>query len=595
MTLLQNDPITQLAFSVYENKGVFAALLGSGLSRSAEIPTGWEITLDLVRRVGEAQGVPEQSDWASWYRETTGLEPNYSALLEEIASSPDERRAILHRYIEPDEQDREEDRKTPTKAHRAIAHLVRVGYVRVIVTTNFDRLIENALREQGIEPTVVASADALAGAEPLTHSRCYVLKLHGDYKDARILNTDQELSIYPDAYNRLLDRIFDEHGLIICGWSGEWDHALRAAFLRAPNRRYPVYWAARGTLGSGAQELARHRAAKTIPINGANEFFHTLQQRVETLEQSQRQNPLSVELLVNSAKRYLAKPEHRIQLDELVAEETDRLLDQLDVDTFSVQVQWSKELFRARVQRYEAVTEPLARMMGVLGRWGDGKDFDVVLDVLRSLYQHAGQIGNGLTHWLHLRSYPAVLIFTAYGVGLTKAGRWDVLLRLFSSTLASEHREPQRVVSTLFIWSWAGGEQRLWQQLEGMDRHKTPLSDHLLEVMTYWRKSFTGADANFELLFERFELMGSLAAFQENDESQLEKAIEASAAGRDVLAWMPVGRAGWRSKGAQTLLQELEDDSRIVELLNAGFAKGSRRFLQLFAENFKLYARRMSW
>jgi hypothetical protein len=58
----------------------------------------------------------------------------------------------------------------------------------------------------------------------LTHSHCYVLKLHGDYKDARILNTDQELSAYPDGYNRLLDRIFDEHGLIICGWSGEWDH-----------------------------------------------------------------------------------------------------------------------------------------------------------------------------------------------------------------------------------------------------------------------------------------------------------------------------------------------------------------------------------
>lgn len=595
MTLLRNDPITQLAFSVYENKGVFAVLLGSGLSRSAEIPTGWEITLDLVRRVAAAQGVPEQSDWAKWYREKTGQEPNYSVLLEEIASSPDERRAILHRYIEPDEQDREEGRKTPTKAHHAIAHLVRTGHVRVIVTTNFDRLMENALREQGIEPTVVASADALAGAEPLTHSRCYVLKLHGDYKDARILNTDQELSAYPDGYNRLLDRIFDEHGLIICGWSGEWDHALRAAFLRSPNRRYPVYWAARGTLGSGAQELATHRAARTIAISGADEFFQTLQQRVETLEQSQRQNPRSVELLVSSAKRYLAKPEHRIQLDELFAQETDRLLNQLDGDTFSAQGQWSQESFRARVRLYESTTEPLARMVGVLGRWGDGKDFDVVLDVLRSLYHHAGKISNGLTAWLNLRTYPAVLIFTAYGIGLTKAARWDTLLKLFSSALVAEHREPQRIVSTLFLWSWAGGEQQLWQQLEGMDRHKTPLSDHLLEVMTHWRKSFTGADANFELLFDRFELMGSLAAFHENDEAQLEKAVEASATRNDVLAWMPVGRAGWRSAGARTLLQELEDESRITEFLKAGFAKGSRRFLQLFVENFKLYARRMGW
>jgi hypothetical protein len=51
------DPLTQLAFSVYENKGVFALLLGSGLSRAASIPTGWEITLDLIRRVAVARGI----------------------------------------------------------------------------------------------------------------------------------------------------------------------------------------------------------------------------------------------------------------------------------------------------------------------------------------------------------------------------------------------------------------------------------------------------------------------------------------------------------------------------------------------------------
>lgn len=595
MTLLQNDPTTQLAFSVHENKGVFAILLGSGLSRSAEIPTGWEITLDLVRRVATAQGVEEQPDWAAWYREKTGQEPNYSTLLEEIASSPDERRAILHRYIEPDEHDREEGRKIPTKAHLAIAQLVRSGHIRVIITTNFDRLMENALREQSIEPTVVSSADALAGAEPLTHSRCYLLKLHGDYKDARILNTDQELSAYPESYNKLLDRIFDEHGLIVCGWSGEWDHALRAAFLRAPNRRYPVYWAARGALGSGASELAQHRQAKTLPITGADEFFQTLQQRVETLEQSQRQNPLSIELLVNSAKRYLAKPEYRIQLDELFAQETERLLTQLDGDAFTLQGNWSQEAFRSRVGLYESVTEPLARMAGVLGRWGDDKEFGLIMDVLRSLYHHGGKIVGGLTAFVNLRSYPAVLILTAYGIGLTKARRWRTLHQLFSATLALEHREPQRVVSTLFLWSWAGGEQQLWQNLEGLERHKTPLSDHLLEVMTEWRKSFVGVDGDFELLFERFETIGALVAFEENDEVRLEEAAKSVSARNDVLAWMPIGRAGWHSSSARVLLQELQDEAFALELLAAGYAKNSRRFIELFIQNFTIYASRMRW
>ena len=75
--LLQGHPLTQLAFAIHENNGVFAVLLGSGLSRSAEIPTGWEITLDLVRRVATAQGVEQQPDWAKWYKAKTGQEPNY--------------------------------------------------------------------------------------------------------------------------------------------------------------------------------------------------------------------------------------------------------------------------------------------------------------------------------------------------------------------------------------------------------------------------------------------------------------------------------------------------------------------------------------
>lgn len=238
---------------------------------------------DLVRRVALAQGIEEQSDWTAWYRDSTGEEPNNSSLLEALASSPEERRAILHSYIEPTPKDREEGKKVPTAAHRAIACLVEGGFIRVIVTTNFDRLMENALRERGIEPTVVSSVDALKGAEPLTHSACYILKLYGDYKDARILNTESELSGYPQQYDGLLDRILDEHGLIICGWSGEWDHALRAAFLRAPNRRYSVFWAARGSIGSGAQELVDHCAARIIPITDADSFFSTLHLQVETL------------------------------------------------------------------------------------------------------------------------------------------------------------------------------------------------------------------------------------------------------------------------------------------------------------------------
>lgn len=568
-------------------------MLGSGLSRAADIPTGWEITLDLIRRVALAQGIPEQSDWAAWYRETEGREPHYPGLLKALASSPEERRSILHSYIEPSDIDQQEGRKLPTPAHHAIAELVLGGYVGVIVTTNFDRLLENALRERGIEPTVVASVDALSGAQPMTHSTCYILKLHGDYLDARILNTDEELSAYPKKYNALLDRIFDEYGLIVCGWSGEWDHALRAGFLRASNRRYPVYWATRGAPRADAQELIRHRGARVITITDADHFFGALRERVETLALTRRQNPITIDLLVNTTKRYLGKAEFRIQLEELFSKETDRLLSTLDSAQFAPQGGWDQSVFRAYVGRYEAATEPLARMVGILGRWGDDSEFALVFDIIQSLYAQAEKIGSGLTVYLNVRSYPAVLLFTAYGLALTRARRWTTLHRLFDAAISRQYKESGRVVETLFLWGWDGSKDDTWKQIEGLEQRKTPLSDHLLKLFEEWGKSFLGIIADFELMFERYELLGSLAHLERNQKSDVQAELAVQA--RQAWTWMPVGRVGWHESNARKLLSEVDGDPMKTTLLNAGFAKGDPEFFDFFQENLKRIAGRMRW
>lgn len=592
MTLLENDLDTVLAFSVYENKGVFALLLGSGLSRAAEIPTGWEITIDLIRRIAAAQGVADQADWAAWYRSKTGLQPNYSALLEELGLSPEERRSILHSYIEPNEEDREKGRKVPTKAHYAIADLVRGGYVRVIITPNFDRLMENALRERGVEPTIIASVDGLKGAEPMTHSACYLLKLHGDYKDARIRNTDAELGAYPKQLCAVLDRVFDEYGLIVAGWSGDWDHALRAALLRAVNRRYSVFWAVRSKISDAAQGLIDHRRARVVRIADADGFFVGLQQRVETLARSRQQNPLSIDLLVSSAKRFLSKLEYRIQLDELVSEELQRVAARISGGDFAVNGPHSQTEFRTRVGLYEAACESLARVAGVLGRWGEGSELPLMLQTIRELYSLGAKERSGIVMWIGLRTYPAVLVMTAYGLALTRAQRWSALHQLLCATLIGENGT-SRLVDSLFLWGWAGGNDDYWKQLEGLERRHTPLSDHLCAVFAAWSTTFAGVSGDFELLFERYEMLCSLAALEAKPETELEAAL--AEMGNVDVVWMPTGRMGWDGSRRTQLFNELEDREFIDPLLAAGFGAKSRTFIALFVKNVQRIAARLSW
>lgn len=584
------DPLTALAFSIYENKGVYCLLLGSGVSRPSEIPTGWEITLDLVRRIAALRGITDEPDWAAWYKTTFGSEPKYSELLDQLASTADERRSVLHSYIEPTPDDIAAGRKTPTRAHQAIARMVATGHVRVIITTNFDRLIENALRENGVEPTVITSDDALKGAVPLIHSRCYVVKIHGDYLDTRIRNTNSELGAYTPELDTLLDRIIDEHGLIVCGWSGDWDPALRAAITRAPNRRYPMFWAARGQLSAVADTLVQHRAGKVIAIEGADPFFDRLEGLVSAQAEALRPNPRSAELMVASAKKFLAKPEFRIQLDELIGGELRRIDQEIVSGSFQPAGAWSNDFFVSAVARYEAQTEVLARIFGVMGRYGTGGEFREAMDVITRLGFR--EFTSGYNVLTNLRTYPAVLLVYAYGIGLLKAQRFGDVFKLFSTPINTGRDQPETVASHLLLTRWEGNERDPWKLLPELDKRKTALSDHLHALFEGWTDDYLFAKGEYTTLFEHFELLGTLAYVSlSNDKATLQAAIQSP--NRDFV-WAPMGRAAWDGRTSRPIFDSWKGDLQ-PQLLKAGFARGDKDYLPLAIESIGRLASRINW
>jgi hypothetical protein len=586
MTAAISDSTAQIAFSMFENKGVYAVLLGSGVSRSAGIPTGWEITMELVKRWGIASGAGEQEDWLAWYVGQTGEQPNYSTLLERLATTQTERRAIIQGFLEPNENELEDGLKLPTPAHRAIAAMVKAGHVRVIITTNFDRLMENALRDVGVEPTVVGSEDTLAGAEPLTHASCYILKIHGDYKDARILNTDGELGKYPPAFNTLLDRIIDEFGLIVAGWSGEWDHALRAAFLRAPSRRYPTYWLSRGKLSERGQELITQRRANVVTGLDADTFFDGLNLKLETIQQSRLQNPAGIELTLAMAKRFMARPEHRIQLDDLVTSQAHQAISHL-APLFAERPQGSTPKdFTDLVEIYEAAIEPLARLCAVLGRWGAGAEHTIVLDAIKGLHAAPQVEQSGWVAGLALKSYPIALVTYAYGMGLVRANRLSELNELFNTTLINRREMPFPVGLDLspFYVEGANGLFELWKSFEDQSGALTPFCNRLHDRLTpRWAPDFAGLQ-DHGLLYERFEFFSFLFFCEQRGVSEESLADAVKNHGFKKIA---LGRVSWHSETINRFAHEYATEEYRAPLLAAGFALGSQSYLAQMLEGLK--------
>ncbi len=320
-----DEELLSLSFSVESNKGVYALLLGSGISFSAGIPTGLGILNELCRRImvvnGRTDGNPVQ-----WYEEKYKRLPLYDEVIEMLAKTSAERIGLLKEFFEPTEEDIKEQRKMPTEAHRAIASLVKEGYIKVIVTPNFDRLIEQSLDELNIEYQTLYHESDIEGMKPLAHSECTVLKIHGDYRDTRFKNVSDELKNYSEPLTQILKRVFDEYGMIISGWSAEWDTALRDTIKSVKGRRYSWYWHSfTRELPQKAKEIISFRDASIIiDSQGSDHFFKELYKNIVSISKIKKVNPDRLQVKIIKLKDYIAN-HNEIELRDSITEETVKL------------------------------------------------------------------------------------------------------------------------------------------------------------------------------------------------------------------------------------------------------------------------------
>ena len=505
------DPILSLTFSMHANKGAYALLLGSGVSRSAQIPTGWEIVQDLIAKMAKQSGEDPGSDPAKWYKEKFNSDPEYSDLLEALGKSREDRQGILRGYFEPSQENTEEARRLPQRAHKAIAELVGEGFVRVIVTTNFDRLIEQALQEAGVSHTVIHTADAAQGALPITHTKCTLVKPNGDYLDVRIRNSSKELSSYEKPMTDLLDRVFDEFGLVVCGWSAEWDSALRAALERCSTHRFTTFWTTRGALSRAATELCSLRRATLVQIADADSFFSDLKERVFALAQTGREHPLSAKIAVERLKKYLPDPRYKIEAHDLVTCEAERLKRNVVDRVFDPSVDQSGAEILRRVTWYGAASELVIALISTGCFWGDDQHDSLWCSALEQVADIPVRPDNPAA-WNMLRLYPALLVMYAGAIAALSKRKYNTLARLLldAKVLDPESRPAGATLNTSHVI----GEIKVQRRIPGVERKLAAGSDSLFKYLREPLKDLIPNDRLYESSFDHFEVLLTVFWFE---------------------------------------------------------------------------------
>ncbi|KIL76688.1 SIR2 family protein [Bacillus badius] len=511
-----DEKLLSLAFSVEANKGVYALLLGSGISYAAGIPTGRGILRELCRRIMYINGADE-SDPVAWYEKRYGKAPLYNQVIELLAKTSSERNGLLKEFFEPTLEEVEQKQKVPTDAHYAIAKLVQRGYLKVIVTTNFDRLLEHALDEHNIQYQTLYHDTDIEGMKPLAHAECTVLKVNGDYRDTRFKNVTDELDNYTVPLAQLLRRVFDEYGIIVSGWSAEWDTALRELIRSVKGRRYSWYWHAFSEkLTPHADELISFRdASKIVDPKGADHFFTELYENVTHIAAIKKISPENIQVKTKRVKRYI-QDRREIELREMLTEQTRKVSAFLFGQHYTAEEASAEEL-SVRVQMIAEKTKTLAMFAAIVAYYARTPDqIELLIQTAERLTGSRHHHGDPFL--LAAQEIPLQAVFYSIGISAVMKKNYQLLNKLF--TLPKVQDPHRHHLSFLASTSMLSDLEGLFRKMAGGKAGLTPAST--LFTYPYLQHLFIEArlafdEQEFEQHFDQFELLRAVKCRYEEE------------------------------------------------------------------------------
>jgi Tfp pilus assembly protein PilF len=219
----------------------FAFFLGAGCSVSSGIPAaGTLVTERWLPRLRDIRA-PARTDLAAWAGTAV---PGYDAgkaasfyghLIDELFVTPDDRQREIELLC---------DGRSPAFGYGVLAQLVahKSGRFNVVLTTNFDDLVADALYLFTDSRPLVIQHESLATFIRPTRTRPLVVKLHGDHRLSP-RNTMLETGALERQIARYTGMVLNDRGLIFMGYGGN-DQGIQRLLADLPHNALPfgAYW-----------------------------------------------------------------------------------------------------------------------------------------------------------------------------------------------------------------------------------------------------------------------------------------------------------------------------------------------------------------
>lgn len=232
-------------------------LIGAGGSVKSGIPLASDLT-DQIARWGYCRAhnrdlrdqSVERSDWVQWlrtldwYQDSLALEVRYPIFVGKLLQPREERKRFFQEAVRT--------HTMPSQGYVHLAELVGKGWVRTILTTNFDDLIVQACRANvdAAQIMEIKNPDLahLVSSDPTDPQ---LLHLHGAVEHYTDCNLEEETKHLATKYLAALAPPLKDHPLIVIGYRGAEPSVMQDLLLggadAAAGYRHGIFWCLRGS------------------------------------------------------------------------------------------------------------------------------------------------------------------------------------------------------------------------------------------------------------------------------------------------------------------------------------------------------------
>ncbi len=249
-----------------ENGKRYCFILGSGVSRNAGIPTGIDLSKIWVKEIKEKYNEKEIEILMEKLeiKDISIKSENYFDIYK-LRFFPDYRNG--YSYLE-----RKMENAQPGFGHYPLARFLATTENNLVITTNFDSLIEDALFIYTGKRPIVASHESLAEYVDISTKRPIIAKLHRGLF-FHPLNKSDELKELSGQWKKVLQTVFRIFTPIVIGYGGG-DRTLMEFLKDRTVELNGIYWCYVGAEpNEDIIKLVEDQKGYFVPIAGFDEMM----------------------------------------------------------------------------------------------------------------------------------------------------------------------------------------------------------------------------------------------------------------------------------------------------------------------------------